>query len=113
MRSGRRGVGACTVGNIAEGRRAHGGMGGVERREEHAGLCEPGGKKGRLTRRWRARKINRRFTMIKLFPTKLMILAMLLTPLPALAQGGGGGGSGGGSAGGGSASGASAGGAAS
>jgi hypothetical protein len=38
--------------------------------------------------------------------------SMLLTPLPALAQGGGGGGSGGGSAGGGSASGASAGGAA-
>lgn len=41
----------------------------VERREDHAGVCEPRGKKGSLTRRWTAGKINRRFTMRKLFPT--------------------------------------------
>ena len=52
---------------------------------------------------------NRRCAMRVLFPTKLIVVAMLLAPLPALAQGGGGGGS----AGGGSAGGASAGGAAS
>ena len=49
--------------------------------------------------------------MPKLSPTKLIVVAMLLTPLPAFAQGGGGGGSGG--SGGGSAGGASSGSAAS
>ena len=44
--------------------------------------------------------------MPKVSPTKLIVVAMLLTPLPAFAQGGGGGGSGGGSAGGASAGGA-------